>query len=360
MDNFTGSGPETTHMYTEYVTQHHTPRQTLFLCILSYTLHILLQCLNYICTWSTVWKLAFVALAIGNLKNLPLIWHLRIVNAFRFCLRSQRPKVKCGPNQIFQPIITESHAPLMEIDFNLHKTNSSYFSDVDVARTHLFCTLFSEGIEQMRGGTEAITGSKEPTFGIALGAVNCNFKKELKPYESYEMWTRVLSWDEKWIWLVTHFVRKDSSKPKSYTLYPQQKIDNREEKCKDLDPRAGVVACSLSKCVFKQGRKTISPEFMLRASGLLPDNLQKEDLDVQSGGDTNSFDAEEWTHARIEEERLRGKKIADTLSAESQQDLEQSFTGGSEALGRHTDGTGIVGVVSTLAQLAGLKRDQIL
>ncbi|CAD6453176.1 27fc71fe-83d7-4bdb-b8cf-3550d5dc1640 [Sclerotinia trifoliorum] len=83
---------------------------------------------------------------------------------------------------------------------------------------------------------------------------------------------------------------------------------NREEKCKDLDPRAGVVACSLSKCVFKKGRKTISPEFMLRASNLLPDNLQKDDLEVQSGENTNSVDAEEWTYARIEEERLREKK----------------------------------------------------
>lgn len=206
----------------------------------------------------------------------------------------------------------------------------------------------------MRGGTEAVTGSKEPIFGIALGAVNCNFKKELKPYESYEMWTRILSWDEKWIWLVTHFVRKNASKPKSYTLYPQQKTQNQRGDHKDLDPRSCVVASSLSKCVFKQGRKTISPEFMLKASGLLPGST----LD-------NSFDGNfavdgEWTLERIEEERLRGKKIANTLSAESQQELEESFTGESEALGRHTDGTGIVGVFSTLAQLAGLTKNQIL
>lgn len=212
----------------------------------------------------------------------------------------------------------------------------------------------------MRGGTEAITGSKEPIFGIALGAVNCNFKKELKPYESYEMWTRVISWDEKWIWLVTHFVRKDASKPKSYSLYPQQKTDSRDEKSKVLDPRDGVVASALSKCVFKQGRKTISPEFMLRASGLLPDASMKSNLYAEFGENMKSSVIEEWTYERIEEERLRGKKIADTLSAESHLDLEQSFTGESEALGRHSDGAGIVGVLSTLAQLAGLKKSQIL
>ncbi|KAF5868753.1 putative capsule polysaccharide biosynthesis protein [Botrytis fragariae] len=360
MNNFTVSGTETTHLYTGFTIQPFFQSKTLLWTIITYSLQILLRCLDYLYTSLTVWKLAVILLAIGNFKTLPLIWHLRIVNAFRFCLRSQRPKVKCGPHQIFQPLITESHAPLMEIDLNLHKSNSSYFSDADVARTHLFCTLFSEAIEQMRGGTEAVTGSKGPVFGIALGAVNCNFKKELKPYESYEMWTRILSWDEKWIWTVTHFVRKDSSKPKSYTLYPQQKSDEDDEKRKELDPRAGVVASSLGKCVFKQGRKTISPEFMMKASGLLPDDLQKNDMDVQLNEEIKSGNFEKWTHAKIEEERLRGKKIADTLSVESQQELEASFTGESEALGRHTDGTGLVGVFSTLAQLVGLKKHQIL
>jgi hypothetical protein len=49
---------------------------------------------------------------------------LRIVNAFRFCLRTQRPKVAPTSDQLFQPLITTSHAPIMEIDFNLH---SQYF-----------------------------------------------------------------------------------------------------------------------------------------------------------------------------------------------------------------------------------------
>ncbi|ESZ92109.1 hypothetical protein SBOR_7488 [Sclerotinia borealis F-4128] len=360
MENFTGSGAGTTHLYTDSTTQHHFPRQTLLLAITTYLLHILLQWLHYLCTWSTVWKLSFFLLAIGNLKNLPLMWTLRIVNAFRFCMRSQRPKVKCGPNHIFQPLITESYCPLMEIDFNIHKSNSSYFSDVDVARTHLFCTLFTQGIEQMRGGTSAINGSKDPIFGIALGAVNCHFKKELKPYEHYEMWTRVVSWDEKWIWLVTHFVRKDATRPKSYSLYPQQTTEALDTKSKDLDPRAGVVASALSKCVFKQGRKTVSPEFMLRASGLLPDSLLNDELDIQLGAEMKASGAEEWTSAKIEEERLRGQKIANTLSVGSQFDLEEAFTGEAEALGRHIDGAGIVGVVSTLAQLAGLKKKQIL
>jgi hypothetical protein len=91
--------------------------------------------------WShfTIWRLLVVLLILGNLKNVPLIWHvskcwsalfilflmklqLRIVNAFRFCLRTQRPKTPVTSEQLFQPLITTTHAPIMEIDFNLHSS----------------------------------------------------------------------------------------------------------------------------------------------------------------------------------------------------------------------------------------------
>lgn len=84
----------------------------------------------------TIWRVVVLLLVLGNIKNIPLIWHvstivcfvstslmfnqLRIVNAFRFCLRTQRPKVSPTSDQLFQPLITTSHAPIMEIDFNLH------------------------------------------------------------------------------------------------------------------------------------------------------------------------------------------------------------------------------------------------
>lgn len=62
----------------------------------------------------------------------------------------------------------------------------------------------------------------------------------------------------------------------------------------------------------------------------------------------------------IERERRRGMKIATMLTPSMQHALEREFTAHGEALGRHRDGTGLTGVVSTLAQLAKLKRDQIL
>ncbi|EPE30635.1 Thioesterase/thiol ester dehydrase-isomerase [Glarea lozoyensis ATCC 20868] len=332
-----------------------------------------LQLLRLLWSFFTISRVLVVILIVTNLKSLPLIWHLRIVNAFRFICKTQRPETPVGPEQLFLPLITTSHAPIMEIDFNGHKSNSSYFSDIDIARTHLVCTLFAKGISHFRGGTTAITGSKYPLFGLALGAVSCSFKRELKPYETYEMWSRVLSWDEKWIYIVTHFVRKDVVLPRKYTLYPEQNEAKQRETegddtswLKILDGNKAVVATALSKCVFKSGRRTVSPMIMLRESGLLPAESASGDNNVEefqlptstgssdSGIDIGSGEEEGFSLAWIEKKRLRGMKAAIALGGKAQTELEQEFTAENDALGRHSDGSGIVGVVSTLAELAHL------
>ena len=234
----------------------------------------------------------------------------------------------------------------------------------------------------MRGGTAAINGTKRPIFGLALGAVSCSFKRELKPYESYELWSRILSWDEKWVYIVTHFVRKDAVTPRNYSLYPQQNSAyaddiNRRESTSSVDSMQSndaVVATALSKCVFKQGRRTVSPALMLKQSGLLPTeslddtlahNCEPISLDSCASSDSGigmgeERDCDDSELERIEKERQRGMKIAVTLAAAGQNALEMEFTAESEALGRHSDGTGITGVVSTLAQLANLKKKQTL
>ncbi|KAI1325233.1 hypothetical protein F5Y16DRAFT_401696 [Xylariaceae sp. FL0255] len=312
-------------------------------------------------TWSTLWFTLLCIFVMFNLKNMPFMWHMRILNAFRFILRTQRPKVAVGPSHLFQPLITSSRAQLLEIDFYLHKSNSSYFSDVDIARTHLVCTLFAKGIETMRGGTEAYTGSKGTLFSLALGAVSCSFKKEVKPYEEYEMWSKLLTWDEKWIYIVTHFVKKDAAVPKTYSLYPEQSpapSRRNSEENSDMDtqefntttgdeePRKLIHATALSKCVFKTGRRTIAPELMLEMSGLLPTKGQ-EDSEVEQEA--------------IREQQRKGMEVARLLGNENQQKLEVEFEGdGCEALGRHSDGTGTAGVISTLMQLAKLKKSQLL
>jgi hypothetical protein len=40
------------------------------------------------------------------------------------------------------PAITSSRSPLTECDINLHKSNSTYFSDLDISRSNLVMLLF--------------------------------------------------------------------------------------------------------------------------------------------------------------------------------------------------------------------------
>lgn len=109
-----------------------------------------LNILSYIFTVSVFWKLLFILLVLGNLKNLPFMWHvsttivlfsntprltnfqMRLVNGFRFVLRSQRSKVTLTSAQIFQPLITSSHAPLSEIDFNIHSKHIQFTCELVV------------------------------------------------------------------------------------------------------------------------------------------------------------------------------------------------------------------------------------
>ncbi|KAI1004835.1 hypothetical protein K3495_g3380 [Podosphaera aphanis] len=337
----------------------------------------------------TLWNVLFMLLLITNLKCVPFIWHMRILNGCTRTLKIQRPKASPTYAQIFQPLITTTQVPMMEIDFNMHKTNSSYFADVDIARAHLVCTLFSKGIEHCRGGTGAYTGSNLPIFSCALGAVTCTFKRELKAYQSYELWTRVLSWDEKWIYIITHFVRKGAVKPKDFSLYPEQnpsaeelseaegeKLAERQMNKDKLSGHPGVVATALSKCVFKSGRRTVAPAFMFKKSGILPP-LSKTKLSSSkmhcpesnsTGSESELFsdsckssdsgiaicnEEEESAMNQVEKERARGMEIAQCLSGKAQSALESEFTGDEEpVLGRHLDGIGLGGIARCAGILA--------
>ena len=182
----------------------------------------------------------------------------------------------------------------------------------------------------------------------------CLFRKETKPYEGFEIWTRVLAWDRKWLYLVSHVVKKGVVKPESYTLQPWRKgakareekqeegvVANGEVKEKAVTIHPAIFATSIAKYVFKQGRITVPPEVALMNSELLPPRpegletpavsetplvsgtpptgdkvVAKEALEALLemnpeeliGGPENQDGA--WTWAEMEVERTKGMLIA--------------------------------------------------
>ena len=118
-----------------------------------------------------------------------------------------------------------------------------------------------------------------------LGAVSCSFKREIKPYKAYEVLGRLLCWDRKWMYIVSHFVRKGAVRPTGYLLQPWRRSQDRKDKngketegsAEKTGPNPAIFASAISKYVFKKGRLTIPPERILQDSGLLPSKPEGDD-----------------------------------------------------------------------------------
>ncbi|KAI5776403.1 hypothetical protein EDC01DRAFT_682687 [Geopyxis carbonaria] len=295
-------------------------------------------------------QLLLFLFALLNLKSIPLTWHFRFYRSLtqHFLLRR---RALPAPSHLFSPITTSSRAPPLECDVNGHKSNSTYFSDLDIARTHLVCHLTKRAFALRRE-------AGQPVMYVALAGVVALFRKELKPLQRYEISSRVLGWDRKWVWVVSHFVAPEGGE--------------RER----AGPRAGgrrVYASALTKYVFKSGRVTVEPEVLWRESGLLPprpegasellapaggsgsdtpggnsdtglpekstrtaaalegrvEDLLRRDVDaVKTGG---AEEGEGWSWERVEEERRRGCELAqcmlglDALSEEFREGTEEGL-----------------------------------
>ncbi|KAK1976480.1 capsule polysaccharide biosynthesis protein [Colletotrichum cereale] len=248
----------------------------------------------------TLWGAVTATLLYHNFKRFPLVWHFRV---FRNIWWPKVGHFDHKPGSVFRPVVTPSSAALLEMDYNLHKSNSTYFSDLDVARTDLLAALRAEAI---RGGLY-----KEYKNGVMvlLAGTSCTFKKEINPGAAFDMHSRVLTWDRKWLYVVTHFVEKRKG-AELYTYQPWKKPV--EGKTASKSPV--VFATAISKCVVKAGRLTVPPEKFLRAAGVLATNEDPGETSGPGKGAADNSglaDEEKWTWARVEEERLRALSMAD-------------------------------------------------
>lgn len=186
---------------------------------------------------------------------------------------------------------------------------------------------------------------------VALGAVSCFFQRQIEPLESFEIYTRILTWDRKWLYTVSHIVKKGAIKPDSYVLQPwkNSKRQRAAEKKEEGDLTKHIFATSVARYVFKKGRLTINPEIVLERSRLLParpagvgfpPRAEASDASTPqiytpatpAGNGTITTDAselssklagvksvsdieDEWSWDDMERERLRGLELAKHFDA---------------------------------------------
>ena len=251
------------------------------------------------------------------------------------------PKSSSTSLVLFQPTSYTSRAPLGELDYNLHKSNGTFFTDLDIARGHHVYCLFRVGIKKYESPKSKSNSTKLPPgrFIMALGGVTCTFKREIKPYWKYEIWTRVLSWDEKWVYIISHVVKPGSVNPTTYsdqpwrrnrTLYskktasiphkPNQAREsgNSSESSPTLSVHPAVYAVSIAKYAFKRGRITIPASTFLQACDLLPASPAEssgntsdpsQSLDVAPLSSSVVVDA---TSSRLRENASSKKSVAES------------------------------------------------
>lgn len=212
-----------------------------------------------------------------------------------------------------------------------HKTNSTYATDFDVARNYHMCSLFRVGMKSW-GDLSFVNPQPSDTYGTgalfpALAGLNITFHRAIRPRQKYEIATRVLSWDDKWIHLISHFVERGSCKPVHFTDQrnpqrdPEMNIgDLAHVPCDYRGPpsRSVVFATAMAKIVFKKGRKTVPPAQFLVDCGLLP----RQEIVVPHGSTQKPCEEEKFDDnnmikigENIEEIRATGYQMAERLNA---------------------------------------------
>ena len=188
---------------------------------------------------------------------------LRFLRTFLRRLTDPSRTQHLSPRCLFLPAISRTRSPALECDYNLHKSNSTYFTDMDMSRGNFCLLLFGAPFNPVPGPEH---------FTMVLGGTSCTWHREIKPYQSYELWTRVVSWDDKWLYVVTHFIEAGVFRPEEYVMQPWRGA--KKVKGKQGPPEMGkekaVFASSVARYVFKNNRKTIPPEKALSRAGLLP------------------------------------------------------------------------------------------
>ncbi|KAJ5295912.1 hypothetical protein N7508_010733 [Penicillium antarcticum] len=146
----------------------------------------------------------------------------------------------------------------------LHKSNSTFFSGMDINRAQLLLNLFPRLPRWAPEiGTDIPDAKKvERIASVALGGTSCVFKREIKPLQRYEIWSRVLSWDAKWLVLVTYFVKAGTHKR------VMRSLRTGEENQDGSEAQKAILAVGVN--VFKDGRRTAPPQEGLKHMGLYP------------------------------------------------------------------------------------------
>lgn len=211
----------------------------------------------------TVAKYLLVAFLASTYKTLPFAYFFRFY--YRLIVNLVIPRKRYLQNKkqntfgitgktnnldVFEYTTMETYVSPLELDMYLHKSNSTYSIDLDIARTNVVTKIFQrfwyKYYDNENGEFKGVALSNMPYVPVA--SIQCVFKKELRLYQRYNVKSKVLAWDEKWLFVLSKFVLPGSEK---------------------------LCTIAVTKYVFKKQRFTIKPEDIIRDCGLWNDEVAK-------------------------------------------------------------------------------------
>ncbi|KAK3812829.1 MAG: hypothetical protein J3Q66DRAFT_285997 [Benniella sp.] len=124
-----------------------------------------------------------------NFKSLPGVFHakmgLRIAAVQLYSIRHGR-QFRIKPTDTS---VVRERVWFDDLDLNFHFSNSSYGKNCDYARVKYVTSLFGPSVLPMHPMRR---------IAFALGGNQMWFKKEITLFQSYEIRTRLLTWNQKW------------------------------------------------------------------------------------------------------------------------------------------------------------------
>jgi hypothetical protein len=202
---------------------------------------------------------ALTLIAVSSYKYLPGSYSIR----FFWCIAKYiyiKP-INKNPISPFTELIRYNNCCLLECDFfGFHKNNVTYFTELDICRTETTLNALHYYFKNCY-----LTGKK--IAFVPLASIQNHFMKEIKPFQNYEMHTKIVSWGNKWFWLITIFTINEKIKEiinpineNDLNLNVPENLPPLYLNYKNGDKFGKRVCClSLGKLVFKDGRKTLPP-----------------------------------------------------------------------------------------------------
>lgn len=154
--------------------------------------------------------------------------------------------IKKSSNLLSIPLTRKSYCAPLECDFfGLHKNNSTYFTELDLARTE---TVLNSLHTYFRN---KILNNENYAF-VPLATITNHFLKEIKPFQNYSIESKIVAFNDNSLLIMSLFLISNSSNNTNF-IYKSNR----------------VTTISIARLVFKNGRKTVPPIEIIKESNVL-------------------------------------------------------------------------------------------